>query len=187
MEIIKEKLQPAKLLISEFETIYEQYYKRIYNYCFYCTSNHHNAEDLTSIVFERVLSKYHLYDEGKSLFEIWIFKIARNIVIDYHRANRRNKSSSIEEIQDEISDDGNTLETNVISNELHVYLTQALSCLPDKEKNIVIHKYISRLKSKEIADIMGITENSVGVILHRALKKLQKILIKRGVDLNDTI
>lgn len=155
------------------EAQYEQYYKRLYNYFYFRIGNHHDAEDLTETVFEKVIEKYPKFDAARSPFDVWMFTIARNSLIDFTRKIRT------EELPENALANSNP-ERNVLENERDRALADAVAELPEKEQNILTMKYFARLKNKEIAQILGYSRTNINVILHRALKKLRVILSEKG-------
>ena len=69
------------------ESIYLQYYKNVYNYIGFRINNHFDAEELSSIVFEKVICKFHTYNK-KLPIEAWLIGIAKNVVTDYLRKRK---------------------------------------------------------------------------------------------------
>jgi RNA polymerase sigma-70 factor (ECF subfamily) len=165
----------------ELSYIFETYYKRIYNYIYYRINCHYTAEDLTSQTFEKVMTKIHTYSGNKAPFEVWLFSIARNIVNDYFRNEKKHKFFTLDAIKELISRDKEP-EDIVLDGEKNTNLLKALSILDSRERNIIAFKFGANLKNKEIAELLDITESNVAVILYRALKKLKKE-IERG-DIN---
>lgn len=162
----------------EIEAQYEQYYKRLYNYFYFRMGNHHDAEDLVETVIEKVVKKYPEYNASQAPFDVWLFTIARNSLIDF---TRRIQPVELPEDARAKSDPV----ADVIENERDRLLADAVAQLPDKEKNVLTMKYFALLKHKEIAQIMGYSRSNVRVVLHRALKKLRIILQEKGVSLDD--
>ncbi|ATW27931.1 sigma-70 family RNA polymerase sigma factor [Candidatus Formimonas warabiya] len=160
-----------------FKEIYETHYKRVYNYISYRINNHHDTADLVSQVFERVIQKYRTYEPKCAVFEAWLIGIARNTVTDYLRKQKKNFSISLDYVIDFISGSSQPEEVIVI-NENNKSLVKALAKLSDKERNIVALKFAAELKNRDIAELMGISDSNVGVILFRSLKKLRKELEK---------
>jgi len=160
-----------------FKDIYETYYKRVYNYISYRINNHNDTGDLVSLVFERVIQKYGTYDAKRSVFEAWLIGIARHTVTDYLRKKKKNFSLSLDYVIDFISGSSQPEEV-IVNNENNAGLVKALAKLSDKERNIIALKYAAELKNTDIAEIMGISDSNVGVILFRSLKKLRKELEK---------
>ncbi len=171
---VREDIYEAK----DFTYIFKTYYSRVYNYIYYRVNCHYTAEDLTSQVFEKVMLKIDTYSETKSPFEVWLFAIARNSVSDYFRSLKKYKFISIDTIKELISKK-KTPENILEISETNSELLNALNILDTRERNIVALKFGAELKNKEIAEVLDLTENNVGVILYRTMKKLKKEL-ERG-------
>lgn len=152
--------------------IFNAYYKRVYNYNYYRTHNQVVSEDLTSITFEKVLSNIQSYKPEKAEFEVWLFTIARNVLNDYFRTQKKYPWDSIEKVFETVSSE-ESLEHHMILNEEKDYLLQSVKKLKDTERALIAYKYGAGLKNKEIAMIMGMKEKTVSVILYRALQKLK--------------
>ncbi len=158
-----------------FAAIYDHYYPRIYNYI-RLRVNSNSVEDLVSQVFEKALSKLEIYSSQKGEFSIWLFTIAVNTVRDHLRAQKRcvfEFRATIEEMTEAHEPD---LEEKVLQNESKEKLLDALKCLSIQEQNIIALKFWWNLTNRRIAQMMGLADNNVAVILFRALKRLRKIL-----------
>jgi RNA polymerase sigma-70 factor (ECF subfamily) len=166
-----------------FAKIYEQYYKRVYNFCFYRTNDHYAAEDISGNIFERVITKYHLFDENKSPFEAWLFMLAHNAVADYYR--RKKPTVRLDELSHMPDERHKTPDLRIADKEINLLLAQTVAILKQKERAIVALKYGAGLKNTEIARVLKMTESNTGVLLYRTLKKLHKHLLSKGVDLNE--
>ncbi|WP_246063074.1 sigma-70 family RNA polymerase sigma factor [Paenibacillus ehimensis] len=118
---------------SQFTYIFETYYKRIYNYVGYRVNCHSTAEDLTSQVFEKVLNKIDTYSPGKSPFEVWLFALARNVVNDYFRRQKRHKFFSLEGLKELVSGSKGP-ESLFIQREFNDNLQKALDALSAKDE-----------------------------------------------------
>ncbi len=75
-----------------FGELYGRYVKRIYNYVYYRTGNHHEAEDLTARVFQRALQHIPTYEDRGVPFSAWLYRIAHNLVVNWHRDRKRRKA-----------------------------------------------------------------------------------------------
>ncbi|WP_053954979.1 sigma-70 family RNA polymerase sigma factor [Inediibacterium massiliense] len=158
---------------KELADIFEAYYKRVYNYIYYRVHCPHTTEDLTSQVFEKVMLKINTYSQSESPFEVWLFAIAKNVINDYFRSIKKRKLFSLDGIKELISGE-KTPERMVLIEETNDELFKILNLLSPRERNIVALKFGGNLKNKEIANILDITENNVGIILYRTMKKLKK-------------
>lgn len=159
--------------VRDFVYIFETYYKRIYNYIYYRVCCHHSSEDLTSKVFEKIMLKINSYSEEKSSFEVWMFAIARNTINDHFRDVKKRKIVSIDGIL-ELESNKKTPEESIITSETNEEILKALRVLDERDRQIVDLKFGGELKNKEIAEILGITESNVGVIIYRSMKRLKR-------------
>src|SRR5512146_1406023 len=80
-----------------FSILYERYVKRIYNYVFYRTGNPYDAEDLTERVFHRAFGHIQTYNNRGVPFSAWLYRIAHNLVANWHRDNSRRKEVPLDE------------------------------------------------------------------------------------------
>ena len=80
-----------------FGELYERYLEKIYNYVYYRTGNHHDAEDLTARVFFRAMAHIETYTERGVPFQAWLYSIAHNLVANWHRDSGRRKIIPLDE------------------------------------------------------------------------------------------
>ena len=156
----------------DFNYIFETYYKRIYNYNYYRLHNQEIAEDLTSQVFEKVMIKLESYSKDKAKFEVWLFTIARNILNDYLRRQKKFIWTPLDDVFETITKDS-LQEESILQQEQNTLLLEAVRTLNEKERTMIAYKFGADLKNKEIATLMNMNERHVGVMLHRTLKKLK--------------
>ncbi|MEK7158342.1 MAG: sigma-70 family RNA polymerase sigma factor, partial [Patescibacteria group bacterium] len=95
-----------------------------------------------------------------------------NRIIDYWRIEGKKKTEDIEELQ--IVNENDNPARDIINEEEKRRIQSLLTVLPEKQQKVVTLKYFSELSYEEIADVMKISSNNVGVLLHRALKTLSK-------------
>ena len=155
-----------------FTEFYRVYLPKVFRYISYKVSDVHLAEDLTSTVFEKALTKFKSYDEKKAAFATWVFRIARNTVIDHFRVSSRQRTVTLDEMTAEPPAEG-TPEDAVVEKEESAALRQCLLKLTDREREIVQLKFSGELNNRQIAGIVGLSDSNVGVILYRAVRKLR--------------
>lgn len=151
---------------DEFEKFYADNYRKIYNYFYYVTMNHHTAEDLTSTTFLKLFRSRDRYDEKRSGKLTFVFRIARNVAADYYRTNK-----SYEELHDE-KEGAYEFEDDSLD---RMVLHEILSKLTPRERQIIYYKYYLDMKCEEIAELMGITVTNTTSLCSRTLKKAKKI------------
>jgi RNA polymerase sigma-70 factor (ECF subfamily) len=161
-----------------FGELYRRYVKKIYNYIYYRTNNHHDAEDLTARVFYRAMGHIETYTDRGIPFSAWLYRIAHNLVANWHRDRGRRQIISLDEyfgagIHEDPPED--QLETD----EEKEALLQVLRDLPEERQQLIILKYVERLSNAEIGEIMERTEGAVKSLYHRTLLTLRKELSRR--------
>ena len=172
---ITEVIRDETINAAVFESIFEAHYKRVYNFCAYRINNHDETEDLVSAVFEKVIAKYNTYRPSNVPLEAWIITIAKNVVNDYFRQNKKRASIPLEFVNDAATS-GGLPEEILITRENNAALMRALNTLNEKERTIVAMKFAASLKNTDIASIMSLSESNVGAIIHRSLKKMRRVL-----------
>lgn len=157
---------------TEFDAIFETYYDRIFKYIRFRVDCEYTAEDLTSQVFEKVLTHYDTFRTNRSPFEAWLIAIARNTVNDYYRRRNRRKLFSLELFKESASREQGP-EDRTLVREAETELNRALQTLKPQERHMVALKFGAGLKNVQIAEFTGLSESHVGVMLFRAMKKLK--------------
>lgn len=164
-----------------FATLYDHYFSRVYNYIRYRLQDPDLTDDLTAQVFERVLLHIEGYRQDKAPFSAWLFAIARNAVTDHVRAQQRRRWLSLEVVRDWINPEPQPGEM-VAELELHDQLLAAVRRLSSREQDLVGLKFGGGLTNRRIAEVTGLSENNVGIILYRAVRKLRLDLTAQGVE-----
>lgn len=158
--------------LDAFASVYDYYWPRLYKYMRYRVGDAHEAEELTSQVFERVLVKIDSYRPERGAFGGWLFAIAHNTVVDYRRRLNRHRRVSLEMLG-EMACTGGGPEETVIIDENRERLLVALAGLVDAERNLIALKFSAGLSNRVIAEICGLTPSNVAVILYRAVRRLR--------------
>ena len=155
-----------------FGEIYERYIKKIYNYVYYRTSNQHDAEDLTARVFLRAMSYIGKYEDKGLPFQAWLYRIAHNLVANWHRDRGRRKVIPLDEFvaatlrsesPDRYAEDSEEQEQ----------LLAAIRRLPEERQQLLILKFLDHLSNAEIGTVMNRTEGAVKSLYHRTLLALR--------------
>lgn len=153
--------------------IYERYQQGIFRYLYYRVGDQQTAEDLTSEVFLRMIEALENYNHKKSSFQAWLFQIARNLSIDHYRKTKHQKNVPLE---DNFSvEEGEPLE--IVTRELtSEKLHQALTKLPDNQRDVIVMRFISGLPIGEVAQSLHKSEDSIKGLQRRGLLALREIL-----------
>jgi RNA polymerase sigma-70 factor (ECF subfamily) len=158
-----------------FGELYEEYFPKVYNYVRYRILDPTTADDLTARTFYKALDRRSSYDPSRAGFGTWILTIARNAVNDYLRANRRYKLFSVRWLRDRASITPNP-EQLLIEREAQDRLLSAIGELSKRERDILALKYAAGKTNRSIADMAGLSESNIAVIVHRAVAKLRRVM-----------
>ncbi len=164
--------EAARSAAETFASLYDQYLPKVFRYISYRITDRDQAEDLTSAVFEKALTKYASYDPKKAAFSTWIFSIARNTLIDHYRGRSREQEYQKEE-KYRVVVISSSPEEDVAKAEEVRKLRACLAKLGEREKEIITLKFGSGITNREIAKILGLSESNVGTLLCRAIRKLR--------------
>lgn len=156
-----------------FGILYERYVERIYNYVFFRVGNSTDAEDLTSKVFFKALMNIGGYKHMGLPFSAWIYRIAHNLVANYHRDRVRGREISIENLS--LPDTGRLAvpEQRMAQNQDYEFLMRIVNDLNPQKRELILLKYAQNLSNKEIAFIFGKTEGAIKSLYHRTLLELR--------------
>ncbi len=159
-----------------FGEIYQRHLDAIYRYIFFRTDDSQDAEDLTEEVFLSAWEALPKYRDFGFPFRAWLYRIAHNAVVDYHR---RKKLLVIEPIIDQDFPDGSSgLLHDVINLEQARNIAAAITLLPEDHQQVIILRFIEGLSYSEVAQIIKKSEGACRMIQHRALKNLAQLLSK---------
>lgn len=166
-------VEQAKTDPAAFGELYERYIKRMHNYIYYRTGNHHDAEDLTARVFARALQHIPGFVDRGVPFSAWLYRIAHNLVVNWHRDRGRRKLLPIDEMV--IS----TLQRDAPEKlterrEEQEILLKAIARLPEERQRLLILKFVERMSNAEIGESMGRSEGAVKSLYHRTLISLRE-------------
>lgn len=159
---------------KRFVSHYNTYFEKIYRYIYFRTGqNRETAEDLTSEVMLKAYEAYEDFDQSKN-FGIWIYRIARNHLIDHYKKAKR-EIVSLEDAEYLLKTDEKIAEKVDIKMSVE-RVEQALENLPEQHKEVMIMKFLNDMSYAEIADIMNLKETHVRVLVSRAAGALKKQL-----------
>ncbi|MDI6695738.1 MAG: sigma-70 family RNA polymerase sigma factor [Anaerolineales bacterium] len=167
-----------------FGVLYERYVGRIFNYIYYRTGNVYDAEDLTERVFFRALRHIRNYNHRGLPFSAWLYRIAHNLVANWHRDNSRRKEIPLDDgiLSTHV---GGFPESEVLKAEEHDHLLRVIRYLPPDRQQLLILKFVDHLSNAEIGVIMGRTEGAIKSLYHRTLLAIRDELGQIQIEDSD--
>lgn len=157
-----------------FGLLYERYMGRIYNYVYYRTGNQYDAEDLTARVFFRAMHHIKNYQNRGLPFSAWLYRIAHNLVANWHRDNSRRKTIPLEDVHASGHIQHDYPESALVQNEDREQLLSMIRKLPQDRQQLLILKFVEHMTNAEIGQVMGRTEGAVKSLYHRTLLALRE-------------
>jgi len=158
---------------SAFARLYEYYYQDIYNYIYYRVPNVSLAEDMTSEVFMKVLESIDSFTFRGFPFSSWLFRIARNLMVDYYRSHPEPVELPLETGVLPLEEDP----SDVFERELtQQQLAQALSNLTEDQQQVIILRFVDGLSNTDVAQVLGKSEGAIKSLQYRALSSLSRFL-----------
>lgn len=158
-----------------FGLLYDQYAEIIFRYVYSHLDNRLDAEDLTEEIFLRAWRALPKYDERGLPFSAFLFRIARNSLIDYYRQKKQVSSIDDMEVQSHEAGPEETVDLLIENHDLRKTIAE----LREDYRNVLIFRFLSGLSPEETAQVMQRSVGAVRVLQHRALSAL-KDLLERG-------
>jgi len=155
------------------EALYQKYYPKIYNYAFLQMGDAQASEDLASDVMLKMIESMHKYTFRGLPFGAWVFRIARNRLIDLHRRRRRRGEVDLSgTLSSALASPQVLAERALERGQIQV----ALKHLTDEQRQVIVLKFIQGFDNRSIGKIMGRSEGAIKSLQHRALGALRRLL-----------
>lgn len=171
-------IERAKRDAEAFGLLYERYVDRIYSYIFYRTGDVREAEDLTARVFYRALAHMDEYRQRGAPFAAWLYRIAHNLVANWHRDKSRRHDIRLNDIAT-LVEKGNDPVRLAEQEEENRLLLRVMAKLPAERQQLLILKFVEEMSNAEIAQVMGRSEGAIKSLYHRTLISLRDELETR--------
>src|SRR5256886_4758126 len=154
------------------EALYLLHFDRIYSYLHLSVGNRHDAEDLTTQTFLKMLEAIGRFRWRSVPFSAWLFRIAHNLSMDHFRANKRWQPE--EEVPEPDPGEGSVAEQEALESIGRQSMLELIQKLSHEQQQVLTLKFVFNFSNAEAATILDKTEGAIKSLQHRALASLQR-------------
>jgi len=158
------------------EELYLLHFDRIYSYLHVSVGNRHDAEDLTTQTFLRMLEAIGRFRWQSAPFSAWLFRIAHNLAMDHFRAGRRVQAE--EDVPELPGTEESSAEDQALDSLGQAGMLELIERLSAEQRQVLTLKFLFGFANGEVAGILGKTEGAVKSLQHRALASLQRHVVR---------
>jgi RNA polymerase sigma-70 factor, ECF subfamily len=156
-----------------FAAIYDAYAGRLYRFLLVRVDEPADAEDLLQRVFVKVIEALPRYEERGLPFGAWLFRIARNVAIDFARARPNDEALTTVEAHSDERRQPAAIAELMADRQL---VREALDLLTPEQRDVLVYRFFAGLSPSEIGALMGKREGSIRALQFRALGALRRHL-----------
>jgi RNA polymerase sigma-70 factor (ECF subfamily) len=156
------------------EELYLLHFDRIYSYLHMSVGNRHDAEDLTTQVFVKMLESIGKFRWRSAPFSAWLFRIAHNLAMDHFRAARRWQPE--EDVPEPEPPEESAAEEEALESIGRQSMLELIESLSPEQQQVLALKFVFNFSNGEAATILDKTEGAIKSLQHRALASLQRQL-----------
>jgi len=156
------------------EQLYLLHFDRIFSYLHMSVGNRHDAEDLTTQTFVRMLEAIGRFRWRSVPFSAWLFRIAHNVAMDHFRASRRIQLE--EEVPEPEDSAESSAEDEAMQSIGRASMFELIEKLSPDQQQVLTLKFVFNFSNAEVGAILGKTEGAIKSLQHRALASLHRQL-----------
>jgi RNA polymerase sigma-70 factor (ECF subfamily) len=160
--------------------LYERYFDRIYRYVFLKVGKATDAEDITELVFLKMLEAIGAFKWQGSTFASWLFRIAHNQIVDHMRQHARHPQVPIEPAGALLQSEGDDPHWWAEQSDFRAHLEACIEQLTELQALVINLKFGAGLSNAEVAQAMNRTEGAIKALQFSALQNLNKLMKLRG-------
>jgi len=157
---------------AAIEELYLIHFDRIYSYLHVSVGNRHDAEDLTTQTFLKMLESIGRFRWQSAPFSAWLFRIAHNLAMDHFRARRRWQPE--EEVPEPAGSEEPSAELQAMQSIGRQSMLELIQDLSPEQQQVLTLKFVFNFANADVATILEKTEGAIKSLQHRALASLQK-------------
>src|SRR5713101_6276512 len=159
------------------EELYLIHFDRIYSYLHMTVGNRHDAEDLTTQTFLKMLESIGRFRWQSAPFSAWLFRIAHNLAMDHFRARRRWQPE--EEVPEAPGSEEPSAELEAMQSIGRQSMLELIEKLSPEQQQVLTLKFVFNFANADVAKVLDKTEGAIKSLQHRALASLQKQLAEK--------
>ncbi len=182
LSLEKEWFESALVDPEEFEFFYDKYADRIGRFINVRTGDSELSRDLTALVFTKALSHLHEFQWQGFTLGSWLFRIATNEIRKHYTNEARLSTVAGDGTQQLAMDPSEGQLDSLILTEDQMFIFQCLHNLPEQDQDIFILHYWEGQKTRQVADTLGISENTVKTRLARGRIRLRSMMECREIQ-----
>src|SRR5438876_8354284 len=160
------------------EELYLAHFDRIYSYLRVSVGNRHDAEDLTTQTFLKMLESIGRFRWQSAPFSAWLFRIAHNLAMGHCRARRRVQPE--EEVPEPPGSEEPSAELEAMQSLGRQSMLELIDKLSPEQQQVLTLKFVFNFPNADVAKILDKTEGAIKSLQHRALASLQKQLAQKN-------
>ena len=157
---------------AALEELYLIHFDRIYSYLHVTVGNRHDAEDLTTQTFLKMLESIGRFRWQAAPFSAWLFRIAHNLAMDHFRAHRRWQPEA--DVPEPIGSEEPSAELEAMQSIGRQSMLELIEKLSPEQQQVLTLKFVFNFANADVAKILDKTEGAIKSLQHRALASLQK-------------
>ena len=168
--------------VRAFEVLLSRHRKPVYNFILRFVGDSETAEDLLQEAFMRVIKGAEAY-KRQAKFTTWLYTIARNLCVDQTRRRKHRKHASLDAPMDASEESGTLMDVipgnemasdrKSVNKQLHEQMQRAIAGLSEEQREVFLMREFLDMPFKQIADVVGVPENTVKSRMRYALEKLR--------------
>jgi RNA polymerase sigma-70 factor (ECF subfamily) len=158
---------------STLSNLYEEYFDKIARYAYVRIGHKADAEDIAGEVFLKALQSLKSYKERGAPMQAWLFRIARNLIIDYFRKKNKRKTVPIDHVEIE----GGTNPAKLAEENMELeQVKRAMEQLTQEQREVLVMRFFGGLSSRETGQVLNKSDGAVREMQRVAILKLRNLL-----------
>ena len=158
-----------------YADIMNKYHNEIFKYVYNMINNYEDTEDLLQEIFFKIFKNLKKFDENKASFRTWVYRVAKNHVLNYLNSSKYKNNLKTIVYEDKINSSEEDIEEKVINNEkINKIIAIMKEKLSNKHFKIMHLYYFSNLTVKEISETLEIPDKTIYKAIKSSVEKIKK-------------